>query len=308
MKKYSIIFLCVSLFLGACSSPVSEKQDWNKIISSYQDDSLSFSYDGLARLNLALNETGQLVDKAFCYTQAGFGGLLPEWRHNQQTGELLSDIYFSIGHTAMAQRMAFETHMLDDGKYSQAMMLRLIQTNLIYGAYPVAQKYIQILKQDRKTASAAKAYERFLGDDQAVADDPVLGPRKAALPQQDFLAITRGIDQDLRDIIHTDPSNTKAVEFLGMIYLLDCDFDGFRSFLDEFYGTEALPELHGAFAEAACLMSELERGYWTTVGVKNSVHKQYLDFLKRLENRLDLSRYSQTFWYYVMSVNSMEQS
>ena len=80
--------------------------------------------------------------------------------------------------------------------------------------------------------------------------------------------------------------------------------DKFKEMVDEFYGTEALPELHGSFAEAACMLSEIHRGYWKTVGVPAETYKRYTDFKARLGNGLSQDKYKDTFWYYIMRVNS----
>ena len=221
-----------------------------------------------------------------------------------KTGALLSDIYWSMGHIAYAQRMAFETSVLDDRDCNPAMMRRLIETNLVYGAYDVARKYIILLEQDSKTRQMARSYRRFLDNNEAVDADPVLGPKRRCIPSQDFISLVRGIDEDLKDIIRANPSYHNAIEILGVYYLLDCEMDKFKEMLDEFYGTEALPALPSSFAEAACMLSELDRGYWKTVGVDPALYNRYRDFTKRLGTGLTMDKFSDTFWYYIMRVNS----
>jgi hypothetical protein len=313
MKRIGRLLLTI-IILASCSactgcvgsgSIAPDIKHWQKFIDSYDDNGVEGDYIKLAELNLALLETGQLVDKAFSYTQAGYNGMIPQWVHNKDVGMLLSDIYFAAGHIALSQRMAFEANVLAEKDYEPRMLRRLVQTNLIYGAYPVAAKYLGLLAKDSKSKAFCKHYS-LIRTDKDTASDPILGPLKKCIPKQDFLCQINTPEEDLKHIIEANPTHTKTVDFLGMIYLMDCNIDGFRTFLDEYYGTEALPKLHGAFAEAACMMSELEPGYWKTVGLSRDDYYRYRDFRARLEKHLDVEKYKNTFWYYIMRINYLQ--
>ncbi len=306
MTKHSLTCLILSILslMTACKREAPSSFDPEKIIKSYIDDDHQVDYLKLSRLNMALAETGQLADKAFTYTQAGSDGILVPWNMTKETGKLLSDTYWSMGHIAFAQRMAMETNVLDEQDANPEMVNRLIETNLVYGAYPVAEKYIGILENIHGWKNVAQGYRPFLNNDEAVEADPVLGPKRSCIPKTDFISMVRGVDEDLKDIIRANPSYHKAVEYLGVMYLLDCDMDKFKDMLDEFYGTEALPELPVSFAEAACMLSEIDKGYWKKVGVSSEVFKKYNDFKSRIENKLSPDKYKNTFWYYIMRVNN----
>lgn len=305
MKRILLLFAISVLSFPACTSSRPSGRDWNAVIAAYRDDGRTADYQKLSLLNLALAETGQLVDKVFHYTQAGSDGIFPTWSMTVESGKLLSDIYWSMGHIAYAQRMAMEANTLSEGDYDPAMMLRLTETNLVFGAYDVAGKYIGILEKDRLFHKTAAAYRKFLYDDDAVESDPVLGPKRRCIPAEDHISLLGGIEEDMKRIIRTNPAHTITADYLGTIYLLDCDMEAFKAFVDEFYGTEALPALHGAFAEAVCMMSEVYHGYWKTVGVDRKVYNRYLDFTKRIGTGVSMDRFKDTFWYYIMRVNSL---
>lgn len=290
---------------GDATARLLEREDWDGIISAYEDCRDSVNVRELSILNLALASKGRLADDAFKYTQAFSMALIPEWGWDLPSSALLSDIYYASGYVALAQKFAFEGNVCAEGAYDAGMMKRLVQTNIIYGAYDVAEKYISRLERDRATRSWASAQRRFLGDDAAVEADPEFGPRRACIPAENFVTNFRGIDAEYKEIIRANPSFRPAVEYLGVYYLLDCDFDAFRAFLDEFYGTEALPDLPLSFQEAACMMSTMDRGYWKQVGVSSEVYKRYGEFTRRLSTGLDMEKFSDTFWYYVMRVNSI---
>lgn len=291
----------IPLLLLSCTEKPVPVQDWDRVIASYVDPETEVNVLDLAELNLALAETGRLATDLFHYTQVGSLGILPDWNRDERPGKISSDIYYSMGLVACAQRMAFETNVAAEADYLPEMMLRLIQTNLINGSYPVAEKYIRVLEKDGYDCSR---YKPFLYNDAAVDRDPELGPRRRCIPARDHIALENGIDEDLKEIIRANPSYHKAIEYLGVIYLLDTEMDKFREMLDEFYGTEALPTLPESFAEAACMLSELERGYWKKVGVDPAVYKRYTEYKKRLGTGLSMDKYRDTFWYYIMRVNN----
>lgn len=252
----------------------------------------------LCEANMALARMGRLGKDAFSLHQAGLDGLIPEWDQTARSGEWLSDIYFAMGHVAMAQRMAFEAYVSSDG-FNARMVRRLVETNIIYGAYPVAEKYISALERDGKYRKWASAQRPFLGNDAAVEADPLYGPLRRCIPDQDFISAIRGIDEDLKDIIRANPSFKPAMDYLGLYYLLNFDFISFRGMLDGFYGTAALEELPPVFAQAVCMMSEEEAGYWKRMGVSSEMYREYQRFKSRYAAGLDISMYSDTFWEYM---------
>ena len=304
--KRCLPILCLLLLgiLQSCRDTNPASTDFDEIIASYADDRHQVDIQKLSLLNLALAETGQLADKAFHYTQVGSNGVLIPWNLTVEAGERLSDVYWSMGHVAFAQRMAFEANVLDDRDCNPRMMQRLIETNLVFGAYGAARKYIEVLSGIPTHRAIAAKYRPFLDNDALVEADPILGPKRRCIPEKDFISLVRGVEEDLKDIVRANPSYRNAMEFLGVIYLLDCKMDDFKEMLDEFHGTEALPALPASFAEAACLLSEINRGYWKEVGVSQDTYNRYQDFKKRLGTGLSMEKFNDTFWYYIMRVNN----
>lgn len=297
----------ISLFVMlSCSGPTSGEMaasgDWEGIIRESGESGGRMRIIDVCFQNLALAETGRLADEAFRFTQSGASGILPDWDWDTVTGMLLSDLYYSMGHIALAQKLAFEANVCSTKAYEPAAIRRLVQTNIIYGAWEVAEKYISLLEKDRKYSSWATAQRRFLGDERAVLDDSEYGPRKKCIPAEDFVTGSKASDEDLKIIIRTNPEYGKTIEYLGVKYLAECDFENFKSLIDEFYGTPALQELPVSFAEAACMLSELEPGYWKKAGVDSGVYRKFRDFNSRLEAGLPLDRYSETYWYYVKNI------
>jgi hypothetical protein len=122
-------------------------EQWDKIIERCTGDLRNYLYK--CCLNVALAEKGELSEQMFTFDQTGLQSIYVPWNKVPHVSVLLSDIYFSMGHIAMAQRMAFEANESISTSGGSRMMKRLVQTNLLYGAYPVAEKYIDLLEQTR---------------------------------------------------------------------------------------------------------------------------------------------------------------
>lgn len=271
------------------------EQKWDEVVESYRDNPDEVSILDLAYLNLALAERGELAERAFEYNQIGIEGLYPEWGQNNANGTVLSELYFSMGHIAMAQRLAFETEVNSKGKINPRMLRRLMQTNAIYGAYGVVRKYAGILE----------AYPHYRGLAEQAGEESLYEVKRACLPERDLFSEADGLDKDLRAIIRANPAHRATIEYLGLMCLLDRDFESFKSVLDEFYGTGALPSLPRSFREAVILISDDYPGLWKRCGVDVRENRLYRDFVQRLSKGLSVDRYKDTYWYYLLKSKSV---
>ena len=117
-------------------------EQWDKVVAGYK--AAVSDMRTLSLLNLALACQGELGDKLFHYPQQGKGGLLPEWNSTVPGAIVLSDICYQMGDLSSAQKFAFEGYVSSvDG--NPRLLQRLVQTNILTGAYAVAEKYIRIL-------------------------------------------------------------------------------------------------------------------------------------------------------------------
>lgn len=288
MKKSLLTVLSLAGFLFSCSGDRSTGGP--------------VTYYDLCVQNLELAREGKLAEEAFFHPQHSSSGLILEWDRDPKIAALVSGIYYASGHIALAQRYAFEANVCAEGEYDPEMVRLLVSTNLIYGSYPVAKKYISLLEKDRKYASWAKEQRRFLWNDAAVEDDPEYGAKRRCIPEDDFLSNLFGLE-DLEYVIDANPSHHNSMDYLGVYYLLDCNFESFGALVEKYYGTPALPVLPRSFAEAVCIMSENNPGYWKKFNVDPKVFRRYRDFVNRLSTGLPMDKFKDTFWYYVMMMN-----
>lgn len=281
-------------------------EQWDKTIEECKGKLTNFLY--MCHLNMALANKGELSDKMFNFDQRGPQGLLVQWNKSENISCMLSDIYFTMGATASSQEMAFEGYVsaMEDG--NPRMLKRLVQTNLIYGTYPIAEKYISILEKTYSYRDWAESQRKYLYNDQAVESDLVLGTRRRMLPDRNSLAMIDGLTGDLELFLEKGPANSAALQYLGAMYLLAKNLEGFKVLIEKYYGTEFLPALPVHFQEAVIVMSEKEPDYWKRFNISETIVARFADYKKQvLANRNNsalaglLNRsYGNTYWFYFM--------
>jgi hypothetical protein len=245
-------------------------------------------------LNMALAEEGLLADSLFREPCVDIQTIYVRSDKTPYVGALLSDIYFSMGHIALAQRYAFEANE-GMNNTSPRMLRRLVQTNLIFGAYAVAEKYLDVLDRIPLQQSWVKAHRRFLHDEAALLGDQLLGAKRRCLFPDNRFAGSLGLDDDLRQILLSNPSHRPTVLYLGCLYLLSKDLPRFQQTLDTFYGTEALPKgyLPVAFQEAVAWMGEAQPEWSEHYPVSRDVSARWERFKQRPASE------RQSLWYFL---------
>lgn len=260
-------------------------------------------------LNLALAHKGVLADEAFRYNQRGIGGLVVTWNKSSPISALLSEVYFAMGNVAVAQEQAFEANIgaLCDG--NPRMIKRLVQTNLIYGAFPVAEKYIALLERTYYYKDWARAQRQFLYDDEAILRDPLLGKMRKCLLSDNKLSQSDRFENELMWIAEQNPSFQSALQYLGLFYLLAKDIAGFEKMIETYSGTEVLPVLPVSFQEAIIISSEKDPEKWKRFGVSESIVRRFTEYKQQVlagKNNssalpgLMYRSYGDTYWYYYM--------
>lgn len=265
---------------------------WQEVIAQYQTlPAGNLIYQNC--LNTALAEEGRLADCLFLQPCFGIQSIYIQGNKTPYISALLSDIYFSMGHIAFSQRYAFEANE-SLGNYSPRLLKRLVQTNLIYGEYGVAKKYLTLLGKTRYYKQWAKEHERFLWNDQAVESDSLLGMKRRCLFPDNRMSGSKGLDDDLKQIIRQNPHHAATIQYLGSLYLLSKDLTRFMEVIQEFYATEALPaKLPVAFQEAVLMAAEADESLIAHYAIDESNVKRYADF------KQNPTKYPRTFWYYL---------
>ena len=249
-----------------------------------------------------------LADRLFCFDQRGAQGLAISWNKSENVSCLLSDIYYTMGMIALSQQMAFEAYVSVVEQGNPRMLQRLVQTNLIFGEYKVAEKYLNVLSKTYAYKDWAAKHRQYLYNDAAVEADPEFGMKRRGLTDQNHLALLNGYPADLEEQIAKDPTNPIPIHYLGALYLLSKDLESFQQLLNRYYRTEALPVLPRHFQEAVFVLSEKDPTYWQQFDVAPELVQQFSDYRKAVVGNKNnpglaglLARsYGTTYWYYFM--------
>ena len=283
-------------------------EQWDKIIERCGGDITDHLH--LCCLNMALAEKGELTDRMFSFNQKGVRSLSVPWNKEPRVSVLLSDIYFSMGDIALAQWMAFEANVSMPNSCGTRMLKRLIQTNLIYGAYPVAEKYIDLLGKTKYYKDWSNEHRRFLWNDEAVENDSLLGIKRRCIPAESILTYDLQV-AFIEQVAANNPDHVASLQYTGAFYLLSKQLHFFKDFIGKFYGTNVLPVLPEAYQEAIIILSEQEPSYLEQFVISPSVIVRFNEYKKQVTSNQNNSaalpgllkkKFGNTYWYYYMYV------
>ncbi|MDD4514277.1 DUF6057 family protein [Massilibacteroides sp.] len=247
---------------------------WDKIVNKCDKTPMTnLLYQNY--LNVALAEKGVLADNLFSYPCVDIRSIYVTGNKTPYISALLSDVYFSMGHIALSQRYAFEANE-SVGNYSPRMIQRLVQTNLAYGYYGTAQKYLRLLNKTLFYKDWTIQHQHFLWDDKAIEQDSVLGAKRRCLFPDNRFSGYKGLDDDLKQIIIQNPSHKTTIQYLGSLYLLSKDMEGFRLTLENFYNTPALPSvLPVSFQEGVLVLAEEDSNMLNNYQIQENTIQRY---------------------------------
>lgn len=258
--------------------------------------------------NLALAELGRLGDDLLDYGQCGSRGIVLPWNRTTGSSMLLSDVFYRMGNVALAQEMAFEGMIVSPKGITPRLLIRLVQTNLIYGYHAVAEKYIRLLEQTWAYAATASRYRQFLYYPERLDADEELGGRKRCMEMASGLTNDHQVLDNLLQIMRSNPSWRPAFLYYGAICLLNKDVNAFRDFIENHKEAPGLHPLPGIFQEAVILVHEHESGHWASYGVtpetiaRFKAYRQAVSAARKGQNSVGrLQReFGNTYWYYYM--------
>ena len=257
--------------------------------------------------NLALSSLNLMGDKMFACPQMGYPGLFIKWNKTVNSSTLLNDVYWQAGDVALAQEMAFEGMIASRDGVNPRLLMRLLQTNLVCGNYPVAEKYINLLSDTYSYAEQAEKYRKMLYKDEAVLADPELGPRKRAM-KAGGLTTTELTAKDLELIVDNNPEFVPAMHYFGGLCLVVKDIPTFINFIEKHHKSPVLDSMPVHFQEAIVIAYENTPDRWKELGVTSQVIQRYEEYRKAfithrgspmLARKMAVG-FQDTFWYHFM--------
>lgn len=281
----------------------SRNQQWDQILNLQLSSNTNLLMACFK--NLAMAQKGILADKGLHYKQFGKNALWVEWDQTSIVNTLLSDLHYAMGHIGLSQRYAFEGVIASEWEVNPYLFLRLIQTNLIFGQYEVAEKYIRLL-EDTRYREQAHAYRKFLYNDTLIEQDKELGGKRKGISGTKGLSEMRGLPNDLLQIAFANPENKVVLQYVGMYILFEKNIPLFKMFIENFYQAPGLQPMPTHFQEAIVFSYQAHPEKWKEFGITEAIQKRYQEFDRlyidcqlnpALTNRLRAG-FGNTYWYY----------
>lgn len=284
----------------------TRKEQWDKIISTYNDKTANLYTANL--LNMALARKGCLGDYMFHHRQQGWETFIMKWNSGIFRAIPLCDIYYHIGDMQTAQKYAFEGYVASLQGGSVRLLKRLVETNLVIGAYPVAEKYIRLLERTLFYKKDAVWYRKFLYNDSLLQQDISLGSKRKSWKKQNSFIYSNKIEDILKRVALSNPEDQTAIQYLAAFYLSTKRLSGFRALIEKYYGTKVWPVLSVSHQEAVIMLSPENPDYWVHYGVSLKVEQHYKAFsqdLREKRNYVNFEKimaenYGNTYWYYLI--------
>lgn len=277
---------------------------WEQIIKTFRNDLASVQT--LNVLNLALACRGELGDKMFSYPQDGVKTLLATWDNTLMSALICSDICYQVGDIASAQKFAFEGFVTSSNG-NVRLLQRLVETNIIFGSYRVAEKYIALLEKTLFYKTWASERRLYLTD-AAVENNPEYASKRLSLQGQGIYAVSSNFMQTLKQLIENDPQNTLAFEYLSGFLLLNRNLAAFKELYDVYYHTNVWSELSLSQQQAIVALEQDSPGIWAKMGVSLATEQAYGAFAQDLADKRGYinfveeiaKNHGNTYWFYLL--------
>ena len=281
----------------------SRNQQWDQILSMKLTSNNNITLTCFK--NLAMAQKGILADKGLHHKHLGSKALWIDWDQSSTVSTLLSDLYYAMGHIALSQRYAFEGAVASEWEVNPYLFIRLIQTNLIFGHYEIAEKYIRFL-EDTHYKEQVQAYRKFLYNDSLIEQDQELGAKRKGISGAKGLSEMQGLPNDLLQIAFVNPENQIVLDYVGMYVLFEKNIPLFKMFIENFYQAPGLQPMPVHFQEAIVFSYESQPERWKEFGITEATQKRFQEYNRlnidsklnpALANKLRAG-FGNTYWYY----------
>lgn len=281
-------------------------EQWEKIVENYSDETANRYTTNL--LNMALARLGMLGERMFHYRQEGRQTLIMEWGSGVFGAVPLCDIHYYIGDMPTAQKYAFEGYVATLHGGNTRLLKRLVETNLVMGAYTVAEKYIRLMEATLFYRQEAERYRNFLYNDRLVEQDRELGNKRKGWKNVPATVYPDNWENILEQIAVANPSDQTAIHYLAALYLSSRQLSKYKRLIETYYGTKVWPALPVNFQEAVVLLSPDNPAYWVQHGVSLAVEQRYGAFRQDLIEKRNYMNfedimsksYGDTYWHYLI--------
>jgi hypothetical protein len=142
----------------------------------------------------------------------GTAGLLIPQEYGYVLPLAISDLFFEMGHVTESQHWAYEAQAVNEN--SPRNLERLFMTHLLKGNPRIAARYLFHLKHSPLYGSRTSVFEALLREPSLILKDPDLAQIYNRMPASDFIVRNAYPEDDLVNLLKSNPANRMAFEYL----------------------------------------------------------------------------------------------
>jgi hypothetical protein len=190
----------------------SHEKRWDDLLEIAREEKTNRFFDAV-QVNRALHHQGKLLESMFEWPQTwGTAGLLIPQEYGYVLPLAISDLFFEMGHVTESQHWAYEAQAVNEN--SPRNLERLFMTHLLKGNPRIAARYLFHLKHSPLYGSRTSVFEALLREPSLILKDPDLAQIYNRMPASDFIVRNAYPEDDLVNLLKSNPANRMAFEYL----------------------------------------------------------------------------------------------
>lgn len=259
------------------------------------------------RLHRALFYTGRLLEDLFTFGNQRVWALFPELRRGPEACRAQSQTLLELGQVNLAEHFAYEALEVEGERPDLLRMLAVV--NVLKGQPRAARVFLHALRQVPFHRAWAETWLRQLEADPRLEGEPELRLIRSRMVNTDFPHNEMAVASFCRQLLHANPTNQMAFEYLMAQYLLDRQLEGL---IKELPRLEAFPykTLPRHLQEAVVLYHHLHPGASVNLGGRQlapEIRHRFRQFSEALgqptyqtpDGQRALARqFGDTYWHY----------
>ena len=283
--------------------------DWERILQNKDKISIEDRVE-VNLLNRAFYHTGKMASDMFSFPQVWGEYSLLLKDSNSKTVVWISDLYYDFGFVKAAEYWALESQTFY--AYSPHLMKRLASCALLLKEYPMAEKYLTILRKSTIYHPWVDQIDQIMSKGDTTLLTHMLIANKP-LNSDTIDYINTGFpEQDLIKLHESNKDSKMVYEYLMSYYLLNNELAKFYDLLPDIrdLNTTQLPPVYQQALLLYDMMKDINPEK-NEFAVSRNIRKQFFDFNKIMVDQKDPSQirdlhneyFSNTYWYYLRYIS-----
>jgi hypothetical protein len=264
------------------------------------------------QINLALFESGMLLDRMFSFPQVfGSFGLLMDFNWCSYWPVKSSDVYWKLGLVNESLHWAHEAFELNGP--TPEILKRLGMAYMVKGDHAAAKRFFLNLKNVPFQGKTADDLIRLNDNPSELAQDSAVEYIQSCIPSEDLAHFNAFSYRELELLLKRNHYNKMAFEYLIAYYLLTGNLNGIANYIPAFgfFKYSQVPiHVQEALLVIASLYSNFDQSQLNSL-VQPITYQRFMDYQKILgkykgkisDAKPELqTQFRDTYWYYLMSV------